>query len=109
MARVIFELDNWVSRAGLGCGNERYRDLAKTYYLTGTVITLLIVLMMTDYIGRKKGFYGVFITSCLGMIVAISVPNFLVRNAALGVAMASQPLFFSLYTIYFSETLRKIV
>ena len=108
MARMYFEFENWVESANLACGEEKFRDLAKTYYLVGTLVTLLIILSATDFIGRKRGFYGVFVTICLGMLAAIAVPHYVIRMAALGVAMAAQPLLMSLYTIFFTETMRRV-
>lgn len=105
--RITFQFENWVQSAKLTCETEHYRDTAKTYYLIGTVVTIFIVLVAVDFIGRKNGFYCLFATTCAGMTVAVVVPNINIRIAGLGVAIAAYPLFFSLYMIFFTETLRR--
>lgn len=106
--RAYFEFDNWSKEAGLGCGYLKYRDIAKTYYLIGTVSSLFLLVLASDFCGRKKGFYGIFIVSMLGMALAFAIPDYNIRLVALGIAMTSLPSYSALYTIYFTEILRKL-
>lgn len=106
--RANFEYDNWSKEAGLGCGYSKYRDIVKTYYLIGTVISLFILLLASDLLGRKKAFYAIFIVLTLGIILAFAIPNYGIRVASLGVAMTIFPSYSALYTIYFTEILRRL-
>lgn len=81
--------------------------MSKTYFLAGTLAALFVILASVDFIGRKKGFYLLFLLTSVGMAVALAVPFFHYRMAGLGIAMAAQPIFFSLYSIFFSETMRR--
>lgn len=105
--RVKFEYNSWTKQANLGCESTQFRDVAKTYYLIGTAISLFVLLMASDFCGRKKGFYAVFVVSMLGMALAFAIPDYSIRVAALGVAMTCYPSYSALYTIYFTEILRK--
>ena len=104
--RIHFEFDSWVSRAGLACGTLEYRNLAKTYYLTATVVTLLLIITTTDFIGRKKGFYIAFVVTNIGMLLTLFLPTFMLQMIALGIATAVGPIYLSLYMIFFAETMR---
>ena len=90
------------------CGSEVERNLGKTYFLVGSVFTVVIILSAADIFGRKKGFYGTFIVIVVGMTLSILISNFQVRMAFLGIAYSSCPLYSALYTIYFQETIRKL-
>ena len=107
-AKCIFEFDNWTKQARLGCGQDKTRELAKTYYFVASVIAILVLIMTSDYIGRKYSFYAACIVTTAGMIIAISIPNYYIRLIGLGIATASFTTYSSLYTIYFSEYLRTI-
>lgn len=106
--RVYFDRPNWTQEFDMICEKEDQRKFIKSLYVFGGLVTTIIGLMLTDYLGRKASFYITFlmtIAGCFGLIIG---SDFMVKVVSASVASCGSSIYGSLFTIALSEWIRKL-
>ena len=95
--------NNWTERYGYYCDHARLREVGKAMVLICATFIGMAMLMVADFIGRKKVLITGTFLIVIGMTCALLADNLMIKLISMGISGAAEGIFSSLFTIFINE------
>ena len=99
--------NNWTEKYGIFCDKSKTRDTAKTIVLVENTIICLLLLTLTDILGRKTIVVVAGLLMISGMTLNAFMPNIYVKMVGMGLGFGAEGTFSALFSIIINENTRK--